>query len=650
MRARACSSPWRRSGAALAAALVLAASSASAFIERMYSLQEVLNESTHVVVGRLDTVDEKARTAVLAGERALKGPLDYPKINLNIALGPGPHANYMLELIEPGKPAIIFYKQQDKRMDALLHTADCWFQFVGNDDPKAREKVWWRLTHVEIRMGRTYNGATGDLIKLTEDVLSKRVAPPAPDPKVPPVNVNRPPLLAAKAGGQTNGFFRQIQLAAGADRGVRGVSFADVNGDGLPDVHLCRQTASLLLLNQGGKFRELAGEWGIGAGRRAGVWADYDGDGKPDLLSADFKLFRNQGASFKASDGLPAAARETAHGAAWLDVNGDGWPDALLANGEDGLRLYQNPGPGQGRFADISEPSGLGPKGPGATAGDYLAVFDANGDGRADFFYNSGEGLLALNHGDGKFRILRDTGLQLAAPGYKRGLAVADVDGDGDPDVFVPGPEGGRLLRNDNNGRFTDITARAGDLASLKGPCFAGAWGDVNGDGAPDLFVCQTAGPGCLLLNNGHGAFSDIAAQVGLEALTPSFAAGFADLDQDGDLDLVVNLKDKIVVAFNDLPRRADRQPVAVDLKVRQGAIGAAVRVLDEGRRLVAWREINGAASCGGQESGALLFHLPSGAYRLYAALSDGRLGRKELLIGTNLPLIKVTFADADCQ
>ena len=92
--------------------VLLLAETAGGFIHRLYSLREVLNESTHVVAGRLTKVDVKARTAVAVMDRALKGKLEFKKILMNIALGPAHHGRYIMERIRPGAPAIIFYKRE----------------------------------------------------------------------------------------------------------------------------------------------------------------------------------------------------------------------------------------------------------------------------------------------------------------------------------------------------------------------------------------------------------------------------------------------------------------------------------------------------------------------------------------------------------
>jgi enediyne biosynthesis protein E4 len=132
-----------------------------------------------------------------------------------------------------------------------------------------------------------------------------------------------------------------------------------------------------------------------------------------------------------------------------------------------------------------------------------LAVFDYDGDGKHDIFLTNGASIPLLKKDGPKYwnRLLRNEGnLQfrdvtaesgMAGEGYSMGAAVADYDNDGDVDVFVAGVFRSRLYRNKGDGSFEEVGAKAGLKSDLWG--VAGAWLDYDNDGRLDLFVVNYA-------------------------------------------------------------------------------------------------------------------------------------------------------------
>ncbi len=126
-------------------------------------------------------------------------------------------------------------------------------------------------------------------------------------------------------------------------------------------------------------------------------------------------------------------------------------------------------------------------------------------------------------------------------PEMGNGAAIADLDGDGDLDVLfaADGPPL-LLLENDGSGRFVDASARSGvDVVSGRGASGV-VIVDVDGDGALDVFVTRRYNTNHLLLSDGRGHFESVGPAWGLHAKAVHEGASFADLDRDGDLDVLV--------------------------------------------------------------------------------------------------------------
>jgi len=638
---------------ALAAWVLLAFSArpAGAFITRIYPLAEVLSESTHISVGRIGRIDAKRQTVTAEMAKPVKGKLEFKTIRMNLAPAAAGHARYLLTRLKARGDALVFYKREGNSLACLVHAGDTWFQLFAADNPKARDKVWWKMSHVEVYMARTYDGPTGKLIRLVRDVLAGRVDPPRPNPKAAKIDVKRLPLPVARVGAGVKGkpFSRRVRMGLTGGGEIRGIAWADVNGDEAPDALLCRQGGNVLLAGGGGTLKDVTAAMRLSGASRAAAWADYDGDGHLDLLTNDFRLLRQVGGKFRnESKRLLAPKRRNPEGAGWIDYNGDGRPDILITNGEYGIRLLANTGKGPAWFRDVSDAAGLGRRGLGVGNGDFVVFFDADGDGYTDVLYNLNDGVLARNTGKGTFRA--DTRCGIRLPGgsrAKRGVAAADYDNDGDVDLFIPAPGAAALYRNNNDGTFTNVIAAAGDLAKAKTPSFAGAFADANGDGALDLLVCRTDRPCRMYLGDGRGRFTDATAAVGLDDLGSAWSASWADADGDGDPDLLVHQASAVILAYNDLPRPAGRGPLTVAVHARRGLVGAVVRAFDAKGKPLGLRSLAAAEGCGGQSGPVAHFGAAVGPARVTVCLSDGRVGRRKIVVsakGTRIDLMEKDF------
>ena len=191
-------------------------------------------------------------------------------------------------------------------------------------------------------------------------------------------------------------------------------------------------------------------------------------------------------------------------------------------------------------FEDVSDQVGLGRDGiAGQLRGDRLVLADVDGDGRMDFLYSAGHGVLVLNKKEG-FVEAKDSGLAFRAGGITP--VFGDFDGNKTPDLFVPQPDGGQLFANDGKGHFTDVTAKSGALATAGMESTSAVWADFNHRGHLDLIVGCLHGPNRFFRNNGDGTFTDTSEEIGFfQRIFNTRGLAAIDLNKDGVLDLILN-------------------------------------------------------------------------------------------------------------
>lgn len=190
-------------------------------------------------------------------------------------------------------------------------------------------------------------------------------------------------------------------------------------------------------------------------------------------------------------------------------------------------------------FVDVTDKMGLGPDGiAGKEKGDRLLVADLNGDGRADVLFTAGPGIILRNLPNG---FTEDRGsLKVKFGGVTP--VIQDFNGDGKPDLLVPQANGLKLLRNDGNFVFTDVTNDSGDLAKFTGNATAAAWTDLFKKGRLDLVVACLGGTNRYFRNLGNGKFQDASHEVGFDRrVLNSRAVVTGDVNKDGVVDVIFN-------------------------------------------------------------------------------------------------------------
>jgi hypothetical protein len=312
---------------------------------------------------------------------------------------------------------------------------------------------------------------------------------------------------------------------------------ADVNGNGKPDLvvaNLRSNSVSVFLGNGDGTFKA-AVNYAVGKYPQSVVVADVNGDGRPDLIVTSASGSGSVSVLLGNGDGTFQAAQNFAVGSypvsvAVADVNGDGRPDLVVAN-EFSSSVSVLLGNGNGTFkAAQNFAVGSGP--------DWVAAADVNGDGRADLVvaneFSSSVSVL-LGNGNGTFQ----SAVNFAVGKSPRSVAVADVNGDGRPDLVVanegslsnPGNTVSVLLGNGNGTFHSAVNFAVGSNPESV------AVADVNGDGLPDLVTANYgSGSVSVLLGNGNGTFQS-ARYFGAGYAPASVAV--ADVNGDGRPDLV---------------------------------------------------------------------------------------------------------------
>lgn len=422
---------------------------------------------------------------------------------------------------------------------------------------------------------------------------------------------------------------------AAGETGGHAALFADVNGDGRPDLYhtmlFNQRMADLFFLNLGNNvFSEEAAARGIedfDGGSHGAVFADLDNDGDFDLFNGTTgrvgdqprpehnDIYRNDGAGFF-TDMTPGSAIEQriepTRGVLAFDMDNDGDLDLLAITNFLGTddpssernELYHNLG--NFEFEEIRSGDLFdAPAGQGGTDTDF------DNDGDIDIIAGNRTGALNIlvNDGHGEFTRINPPSIGINHRG-REGVTMGDVNNDGWLDMMLSDFDDDneraieRLYVSNGDGAFTFRQ----EFTNTHG--FMGGFADLDNDG--DLDIVFSGDDRCYL-NDGTGVFEQ-GPDIPITNINDPRAIAFSDIDDDGDLDFAVAAKrSRNWLVRNDLDAGNWLKVDLVAPNGQAGAFGAKVKVYPEGQagaKLVGYREARSMNGYLGQNDPVLHFGL----------------------------------------
>jgi hypothetical protein len=443
----------------------------------------------------------------------------------------------------------------------------------------------------------------------------------------------------------------------------------DYDNDGFDDLFISSWGRNTLYRNNGdGTFTDVSEKAGVaGAPGRWGAgccFLDYDRDGLLDLFVANYVTFDKDRAP------LPGDSTYCRYGEIAVPCGPQGF-------GGGSNLLYRNRG--DGTFEDVSEKSGIAhPRGSGGPfvrenwrpTGSYgmgAAAADFDNDGWPDIYVacDTAASLFYRNTHDGTFREIGvpagcafdENGVALSG----MGAGVGDYDGDGWLDIVRTNftDQVTTLYRNNGDGSFHDASMQAGLGVNTKYVGFGVGFIDFDNDGLRDIFIANGhvypqierrpmhisyRQPRLLYRNSGKGRFEDVSVKAGPAITAANLGRGcaFGDIDNDGNIDIVVNNLDGPPSVLRNEGGSGNNWLLVkcVGTRSNRSAIGARVKVVSEGRAQIA-EVMSGSGyyshndlrlhfGLGGSANADVEVSWPSGAASSLRAVKTNRILRVE--------------------
>ncbi len=371
------------------------------------------------------------------------------------------------------------------------------------------------------------------------------------------------PLKNALYRNNHDGTFSDVTDKAGVACGQlghfgMGAAAADFDGDGWQDLYVTNYGQNVLLRNNGnGTFSDVTAQAGVAAPNwsTCATWFDYDNDGKLDLFVSSFVQYSASGSVFCGDNKLGrrfyciprifkprpsylfhndghgkfsdvsktsgiANALGKSFGAVATDINNDGLQDLFVANDTTANHLFLNKG--GGKFEEIALAAGVGYSDSGSPrSGMGVDAADFDNDGWQDLFVaNIDQELFSLYHNEKDLSFTDQAGEIGQATRLLSGwgLKFIDYDNDGDPDLFLANGHPDDMVEvqmtrvkykeplmlfENLNGKFKNVSARAGEVFQKDFPARGTATGDYDNDGDLDLLVINNGAAPLLLRNEG---------------------------------------------------------------------------------------------------------------------------------------------------